>query len=139
MWAQHGYIQCAHNMHLLYRGTGACSAVKIFDLRSLLRPFLATNTIPSVLPVCSLHVHMKAIAHANNWSLTLHVAFHIIFTWAPVNFYVGTDLGMHRYNYATAFTCHTDIIHTFFTQARPNSSGVEMPSSSNVGLTASIM
>ena len=28
-----------------------------------------------VLPVCSLHVHMKAIAHANNWSLTL--AFHI--------------------------------------------------------------
>ena len=27
---------------------------------------------------------MKAIAHANNWSLTL--AFHIIFTRAPVNF-----------------------------------------------------
>ena len=109
MWAQHGYIQCAHNMHLLYRGTGACSAVKIFDLRSLLRPFLATNTIPSVLPVCSLHVHMKAIAHANNWSLTLHVAFHIILTRAPVNFYVGTGLGMHRCSYATAFICHTDM------------------------------
>ena len=42
---------------------------------------LATNTI---LPVCLLHVHMKAIAHANNWCLT--IAFHIIFTWAPVNF-----------------------------------------------------
>ena len=27
---------------------------------------------------------MKAITHANNWSLTL--AFHIFFTWAPVNF-----------------------------------------------------
>ena len=43
-----------------------------------------SNTILSVLPVCSLHVHMKAIMHANNWSLTL--AFHTIFTWAPVNF-----------------------------------------------------
>ena len=53
-------------------------------LRSLLRLILATNTILSVVPVCSLHVHMKAIAHANNWSVTL--AFHIIFTQAPVNF-----------------------------------------------------
>ena len=44
------------------------------------------NTILSVLPVCSLHVHMKVITHANNWSLTL--TFHNIklFTQTPVNF-----------------------------------------------------
>ena len=58
--------------------------MQIITLRSLLRLILATNTILSVVPVCSLHVHMKAIAHANNWSVTL--AFHIIFTQAPVNF-----------------------------------------------------
>ena len=58
--------------------------VKLYTLKSLLRLLLATNTILSVLPVCSLHIHMKVIAHANNWSLTL--AFHIIFTRAPVNF-----------------------------------------------------
>ena len=45
---------------------------------------MATNTILSVLPVCSLHGHMKAMAHANKWSLTS--AFCNIFTWAPVNF-----------------------------------------------------
>ena len=56
---------------------------RLYTLR-LLRPILATNTILSVLPVCSLHIHMKMIAHANNWSLTL--PFHNIFTWAPVNF-----------------------------------------------------
>ena len=47
-------------------------------LTSLMRTFL------SVLPVCSLQVHMKAITHAKYWSLTL--AFQIIFTRAPVNF-----------------------------------------------------
>ena len=46
--------------------------------------YILTNTILLVLPVCSLHIHMKVIAHANNWSLTL--TFHIIFTRAPVNF-----------------------------------------------------
>ena len=63
------------------KGTGACCAptMKIFyTLRSLLRLLLTTNTISSVLPVCSLHVHMKVIAHANNLPLTL--PFHIIFT-----------------------------------------------------------
>ena len=73
--------------------TGACSRriktffLKLYTLRSLLRPFLVTNTTLSVLPVCLLHVHMKVIAHANNWSLTL--AFHIILTQAPVNFMVA--------------------------------------------------
>ena len=55
----------------------------IYTLRSLLRLFLATNTILWALLVCLLHVHMKAIKHANNWSLTL--AFQI-FNWAQVNF-----------------------------------------------------
>ena len=83
-WAQHGHIQCARNMHLLGK-LGHAPAMKIFiTLTSLLRMFLATNTIVLVLPVCSLHVHMKEIAYANNLSLTL--AFHIIFTRAPVNF-----------------------------------------------------
>ena len=80
MWAQHGHI------HTSARGTGAHSCHEIFltlyNLRSLLR--LATNIILSLLPVCVLHVHMKAIAHANNWSLTS--AFHITFIRAPVNF-----------------------------------------------------
>ena len=54
-------------------------------MRSLLRLFSATNTILSVLPVCTLHVLVKlAITHANNWFLTL--AFYIIFTWATANF-----------------------------------------------------
>ena len=79
-----GHIQCACNTHLLEE-LGHAPAVKIlYTLRSLLRPFLAINIILSVLPVYLLHVHIKVIAHANNWSLTL--AFHIIFIWASVNF-----------------------------------------------------
>ena len=58
--------------------------LRLYTPRLLLRPFLAINTILSVLPVCSLHIHMKVIANANNRSLTL--AFHIIFTRAPVTF-----------------------------------------------------
>ena len=51
----------------------------------------AANTIYSVLPVCSLHVHVKhAITHANKWFLTL--AFHIIFIQAPANFTWNTGL-----------------------------------------------
>ena len=63
---------------------GHAPAMKIF-LHSQISSaaVFATNTILSVLPVCSLHVHMEAIAHANDWLLTL--AFYIIFTWAPVN------------------------------------------------------
>ena len=66
-WPQHGHIQCMRNTHLLVE-PGHGPAIKIFELytlRSLLRLLLATNTIISVLPVCSLHDHMKAIAHAN--------------------------------------------------------------------------
>ena len=77
MWAQHG--QCMRDTHLLRH---APAIKKIYILKSLLRLFSATNTIPSVLPVCSLHVHIKiAITHR---SLTL--ALHIIFSRAPANF-----------------------------------------------------
>ena len=68
-WAQHGHIQCVHNTHLLGE-LGHAPTTKffwIYILSSLLKPFLATNTIFSVLHLCSLHVHMKVIAHANNW------------------------------------------------------------------------
>ena len=72
----------AYVTHQLLGELGHTPTMKIFcksyTLRSLLRLFLATNSILSVLPVCSLHVHMKVIVLANNWSLTL--AFHIIFT-----------------------------------------------------------
>ena len=72
--------------------------LRLYTPRSLLRPFLATNTILSVLPVCSLHVHMKVIAHANNWSFTL--AFHIFYN---SEFSVGTGPGMPGYSCATAW------------------------------------
>ena len=86
-WPQHGHIQCTYNTHLLEKLGHLChkNVLKLYiTLWDHLRPFLATNTILSLLPVWSLDVHMKAITHANNWSLTL--AFHIIFTWALVNF-----------------------------------------------------
>ena len=67
------------NTHLLGELHGHAPAMKIFGaLRLLLRPFLSTHTVLSVLPVCSLNIHMNVIAHANNWSLTL--------AGAPVNF-----------------------------------------------------
>ena len=72
MWAQHGHIQCVCNTHLLGE-LGHTPAMNFFltlyNLRLLLRLFLATNTILSVLPVCLLHVHMNAITHANITSL----------------------------------------------------------------------
>ena len=46
----------------------------------------------SPIPTSLLHVHMKAIAHANNLPLTL--AFQVIFIRASVNFFVGTGPGM---------------------------------------------
>ena len=80
-WTQHGHIRCACNSHLLGK-LGHTPAMKMFWNYTLLRWFLATNTILLVLPACSHHV---AIGHANNnWSLSL--AFHIIFIRAPVNF-----------------------------------------------------
>ena len=51
-WAQHGHIWCTH---LLYWGM-LPRENEIYTLRSLLRSFLATNTIISVLPVCLLHM-----------------------------------------------------------------------------------
>ena len=53
--------RCVCNMHLLGNLGHAptMQKVKIFILKSLLRSFSIQNTIPSVLPVCSLHVHMK--------------------------------------------------------------------------------
>ena len=79
-WPQHGHIQCMRNTHLLVE-PGHGPAIKIFELytlRSLLRSLLATNTIISVLPVCSFHDHMKAIAHAN---ICQH--FTLVFTFFP--------------------------------------------------------
>ena len=69
-WAQHGHIQCMGNMHLLGE-LGHAPAINFFWNYTLwdcliLRWFLATNTILSVLFVCSLHIHMKVSAHANN-------------------------------------------------------------------------
>ena len=78
-----GHIQCACNTHLLEE-LGHAPAVKIFIHSEIASEIVFGHTILSVLPVYLLHVHMKVIAHANNWSLTL--AFHIIFTRAPVNF-----------------------------------------------------
>ena len=82
-WAQHEYIQCACYMHLLVE-LGHTPAMKIIHPEITSEAVFATNTTLSVLPVCLLHIHMKAIAHANSWSLTL--AFRIIFTQAPLNF-----------------------------------------------------
>ena len=72
-----------------------------FTLRLPLRPFLTTNTILLVLPACSLHVHMKAIAHANNQSLTLAKVY-IIFFFSPdtIEFYVCIGRGMPWCSYA---------------------------------------
>ena len=106
---------CGHSMgtfsntHLLGELHGHASAMKIIcTLRLLLRPFLATNTILSVLlPVWSLNVHMKVIAHANNWSLTL--AF---LTRGTSEFYLGTGLGMSGCSYATGLFLVTTLIIT---------------------------
>ena len=90
------------NMHLLGE-LGHAPAMKVFSvlytLRSLLRPFLTTNTIVSVLSVCSLHVHMKTITHANKWSLIL--AFHMLIYPGTSEFYMGRQLGMPGCSYAT--------------------------------------
>ena len=73
--------------------------LNFYTLRSLLRLSLTINTILSVLPISLLHVHMKAIAHANNLPLTL--AFQVIFIRASVNFFVGTGPGMPGCSYTT--------------------------------------
>ena len=78
-WAHHGHIQCMPNTQLLGE-MGRAPTMKSFEI---IHPEVAVPFFQA-LPVCSLHVHMKVITHAYNWSLTL--AFHIIFTRAPVNF-----------------------------------------------------
>ena len=69
--------------------------LKLYTLRLLLRPIFGQKHACTILSVCSLHVHMKAIAHANNWSLTL--AFHIIFTRTLVNLTCARLLQRHSY------------------------------------------
>ena len=67
-WAQHGHIPCAHNTHL-FGELGHAPAMKIFETvhsEIASEAFLATNTTLSAIPVFSLYVHMKAIAHAKN-------------------------------------------------------------------------
>ena len=55
--------QCVRNTHLL-GNLGHAPAMEKYTLKLLLRSFLATNTIHSVLLVRSLHVCMKlAISH----------------------------------------------------------------------------
>ena len=62
MWAQHDHIQCVRNTHLLGE-LGHAPAIQIFfDSEIASEAFLATNTTLAVLPVCSLHVHMKVIS-----------------------------------------------------------------------------
>ena len=103
MWAQHGHIQCVCNTHLL-RNWGTLPPWKCFKLnsrRSPQRPLLATNTILSVLPVCSLHVHMKTITQANN-CMIFDRSFPHYFYLGASEFYVGTGPGMPGCSYATA-------------------------------------
>ena len=66
-----GFIYChgMQTMHVVMAlPTGFVSQAPAMNtLGSLLRPFLAKNTILSVLPEGSFHIHMKtAIAHAKN-------------------------------------------------------------------------
>ena len=73
MWAQHGHTKHVCNTHLL-GNLGHAPAMKLYTLKNLLTLFLATNTIHSVLPACSLYVRMKlAIAHANKYDMYIHV------------------------------------------------------------------
>ena len=72
MWAQHEHIQCMHNMHLL-GVLGYATAMKTFEI---ILSEIVTEAILWPLPVYLLHIHMKAIPHAINWSLTS--AFYII-------------------------------------------------------------
>ena len=75
MWAQHEYIQWAHNTHLLEGNWGMLPPWKFFEVYILRSLLMLCLVILSVLHVCLLHVHMKAITH---WSLTL--AFNIFST-----------------------------------------------------------
>ena len=80
-WAQYGHTQCVLNTRLL----GHAPAMKNLKNCILRSKSLDTNTILSVLLICSLYIRMTpAIAHANNWLLTS--VFYTIFTRAPANF-----------------------------------------------------
>ena len=68
-WAQHGHTQRVHSTHLL-GDLGHTPAMKIFQI---IHSEIASEAVfshkynSSVIPVCSLYIHMKlAIAHANN-------------------------------------------------------------------------
>ena len=62
----HGHTQCVHNMHLVgnLEHAPAMKNVKIIHSEIACDAVLPTNTIHSVLPVCSLHMEL-AIPHAN--------------------------------------------------------------------------
>ena len=77
------HIQCTCNMHHLGE-LGHAPIVKIFETIQSEIAFEAFFGHKYILPECSLHVHMKVIAHTNNWPLTL--AFHVIFTQETMNF-----------------------------------------------------
>ena len=85
MWAQHGHIQCVRNMHLLME-LGHTPAMKIDPLwYCFWGPFWPQ------IPFFQSYLYARFTSTWKwlymliaNWSLTL--AFHIIFTRAPVNF-----------------------------------------------------
>ena len=78
MWALHGHIQCARTQH---------TSASVWKFLEIIHSEISSEAIFGHKYhsfSLSLHVHMKVITHANNWSLTL--TYHIIFTRAPVNF-----------------------------------------------------
>ena len=69
----------------------------------------------------------------------LYVALYIYLSYSSVHNLISRP-SLHVVNTRGEEVLGTRLlVHTSFTQARPNSSGVQMPNSSNVGLTASIM
>ena len=100
-WAQHEHIQCARNM----RELGHALAMKVLHSEIASEAVFDHKYHSFSLTVCSLHVHMKATAHANNRSLTLALHnfifnFFIIFIPDTIEFYVGTGRGMPWCSYA---------------------------------------
>ena len=75
-WVQHGHTQCGCNTHLL-GDLGHMKNLKIIHSEITSEAICGRNT------TIQTYLYVLAIAHANNWSLTL--AFYIIFTRAPAN------------------------------------------------------
>ena len=93
-------VQSMCNMHLL----GDLRAHSRHEIRhpEITSEGILSHTL-SVLPVCSLHVHMKiVIPYVKKWSLTLAST---LFHPGTNKFYVGTGSGMPRYGYTTAAPC----------------------------------